>query len=173
MIEAIREYCFLKIAEQLRVGPELTTGLRFDAYCFTDYFCFGMEMCENYLYSGKTTIQKDLMLNLKLLHSYHIVHFDIKPDNIAFSNKWAKFVFIDFGLTDCIQEDIGSLKMMSFRGSLEYCSPSFYNLYTNPNQNLVDPYYNDCHCLDASLSAIELEHKKKIGIRVDAEDPRF
>ena len=33
------------------------------------------------------------------MHSYNIIHYDIKPDNICFSNAYKKPVFIDFGLS--------------------------------------------------------------------------
>lgn len=36
---------------------------------------------------------------LKRLHSFQIVHNDIKPDNICFSPNLNEFVFIDFGLS--------------------------------------------------------------------------
>ena len=39
---------------------------------------------------------KDLLAQM---HSYHIIHYDIKPENLCFSNKYNKVVFIDFGLS--------------------------------------------------------------------------
>ncbi len=40
--------------------------------------------------------------NLKILHSFKIMHLDIKPLNIVYSNIYAKPVFIDFGLSKII-----------------------------------------------------------------------
>jgi len=33
------------------------------------------------------------------MHLLNIVHLDIKPSNIMFSNEFSKIVFIDFGLS--------------------------------------------------------------------------
>lgn len=40
-----------------------------------------------------------LKKNLRLMHIYKIIHFDIKPDNILFSPYFQKAVFIDFGFS--------------------------------------------------------------------------
>jgi serine/threonine protein kinase len=35
------------------------------------------------------------------MHSLNIVHLDIKPQNIVYSNIYKKLVFIDFGMSEC------------------------------------------------------------------------
>ena len=37
-----------------------------------------------------------------MMHSFGFVHLDIKPENIAFSKKLQKHIFIDFGLSKLI-----------------------------------------------------------------------
>jgi tRNA A-37 threonylcarbamoyl transferase component Bud32 len=34
------------------------------------------------------------------MHTVQICHYDIKPENIVYSKKLKKMVFIDFGYTD-------------------------------------------------------------------------
>lgn len=31
------------------------------------------------------------------MHSLHLVHLDLKPENIAYSNFFKRWVFLDFG----------------------------------------------------------------------------
>lgn len=45
--------------------------------------------------------------SLKLLHSLRIIHNDIKFDNILFSERLGKIVFIDFGLSELVKENLG------------------------------------------------------------------
>jgi len=41
------------------------------------------------------------------MHSRKIIHYDIKPSNICYSEARGKFVFIDFGFSEFIEEEIG------------------------------------------------------------------
>lgn len=41
------------------------------------------------------------------MHQINLVHLDIKPDNIAFSRYFKKWVFLDFGFSDFIRENLG------------------------------------------------------------------
>jgi hypothetical protein len=40
-------------------------------------------------------------------HEHHIVHLDIKPANIAYSNFYQKWIFLDFGFSEIIKENLG------------------------------------------------------------------
>jgi len=57
------------------------------------------------------------------MHKYHIIHGDIKPENICFSSSLNKFVFIDFGLSKIIVQNPGYKTFMKFCGTPNYCSP--------------------------------------------------
>jgi serine/threonine protein kinase len=46
---------------------------------------------------------KELLSQLRLLHEFHIVHLDVKPENVVWSENYKKAVFIDFGFSDIIQ----------------------------------------------------------------------
>jgi serine/threonine protein kinase len=49
----------------------------------------------------------DLKKALLTMHQINLVHLDIKPDNIAFSNTFSRWVFIDFGFSEFITEKLG------------------------------------------------------------------
>jgi len=55
------------------------------------------------------------------MHSYNIIHFDIKPENICFSSEYNKIVFIDFGLSEIVKEKCGYKTFVNFRGSPNFC----------------------------------------------------
>ena len=48
-------------------------------------------------------MEKDLKESLLKLHFFGVIHHDIKNYNIAFSNQFSRFVFLDFGLSKVIQ----------------------------------------------------------------------
>lgn len=60
--------------------------------------------------------------SLRLMHSFQIVHRDIKPDNIMWSDCHEKFVFIDFGFCCAIKEKINELTLTDYCGTFEYSS---------------------------------------------------
>jgi len=71
---------------------------------------------------------------------------DIKPDNICFSPSLKQFIFIDYGLTTAIKEEIGFKSMTYFAGSFSFCSPEMLLLFNNPS-GWIDLYFNDMHSL--------------------------
>jgi len=105
-----------------------------------------MEFCDHNHYLS-TGLEDDLKSALRKLHHFKIIHHDIKPENICFSHTFHKYVFIDFGLSKVIEEDIGEATLANFRGSLSYCSQEMFNTYLKNTAFMVDLYYNDAHCL--------------------------
>jgi serine/threonine protein kinase len=57
---------------------------------------------------------KNLIASLKILHTFQICHKDIKMENIGFSNILNKFVFLDFGFSKSIKEDLGYKSFTKF-----------------------------------------------------------
>jgi serine/threonine protein kinase len=93
-----------------------------------------------------------LKMNLRLMHNFKIIHFDIKPDNILFSPHFQKAVFIDFGLSEVIVEPLGFKTLVQFRGSPAYCSEEMSHLLGEYSINdYVDAYHNDLHGLEKTL----------------------
>lgn len=56
------------------------------------------------------------------MHMIKLIHFDIKPANILYSNHYQSPVFIDFGLSEIVNSSEGEKEYMSFRGTYEFCS---------------------------------------------------
>lgn len=86
------------------------------------------------------------------MHSFYIIHADIKPENIVFSPSLNKPVFIDFGFSTIIKETPGKKKKTLFKGSPGFCSPEMLNLLSmsNPSE-YIDLYYNDVYSLKNSF----------------------
>jgi serine/threonine protein kinase len=82
------------------------------------------------------------------MHCFKIIHADIKPENVAFSPKLGKAVFLDFGLSMIIKEKLGLKTNISFRGSPKYCCPEMLDLLSSSRlTNFIDLYYNDFYGL--------------------------
>ena len=81
---------------------------------------------------------------------------DIKPDNIMFSPSHQRMVFIDFGLSRLIAEEIGFKEITGFRGSLHYCSNEMKTCFLEDKEMAVDLYYNDFYCLKKSVEDMKL-----------------
>ena len=89
--------------------------------------------------------------NLYTLHKFNVVHMDIKPENIMFSKHFNKAVFIDFGLSEITNAPIGSEKLVSFKGTPDYCCPEMATAFSSDEKQFVDLYYNDVYCLLKSI----------------------
>lgn len=115
----------------LKIGPEVLFESNYDLVCFSNCIEFIMELCQNPCKSidfmsqrglSVSKIEEDLLESLKLLHSLNIVHKDIKPDNILFSDSLQRFVLTDFGITHAVKEKINEKTLTSFAGTPEFCS---------------------------------------------------
>lgn len=80
------------------------------------------------------------------MHSFNICHFDIKLDNIGWSSTFQKLVFLDFGMTEIIDVSQGYKKLITFRGTYNYCSAEMKKFYHLKVASFVDTYWNDLHC---------------------------
>lgn len=63
------------------------------------------------------------------MHRLHLVHQDIKPENIMYSPSHKRMVFIDFGLSTFINEEIGEKTKSSFVGNPLHCSSEMMKAY--------------------------------------------
>lgn len=78
---------------------------------------------------------------------------DIKEDNICFSTLKKDYVFIDYGLSKIIKEDIGRKSLTHFYGTASHCSEEMGMLISHFKEDYVDLYYNDICCLNSSLQS--------------------
>lgn len=56
------------------------------------------------------------------MHSFGIIHKDIKPSNVAYSPSLKNFVFIDFGVSECVKERPGDQTVAFREGTYTYMS---------------------------------------------------
>lgn len=67
----------------------------FDLVIYDDKAEFSMEVCKQKDSKSLFSLKEDL----RLIHSFQIIHGDIKSDNIMWSSYYEKNVFIDFGIS--------------------------------------------------------------------------
>ena len=60
------------------------------------------------------------------MHALNIVHRDIKPDNIMFSNTFKKHVLIDFGGCCVLDQEIGQKTFSKFLGTAGFCTEEIF-----------------------------------------------
>jgi len=94
--------------------------------------------------------------NLSMMHHFHLVHMDIKPDNIMFSPYYKRVVFIDFGLSRIISEPIGVKTLSNYIGTPHYWSPEMNKCFLSKKPKFIDLYYNDLYCLSVTIKDIVL-----------------
>lgn len=51
------------------------------------------------------------------MHSLNFVHLDLKPENIAYSNFFNRWIFLDFGLSEMNKQNIGYSTLTGYVGS--------------------------------------------------------
>ena len=81
------------------------------------------------------------------MHQFHLMHIDIKNENILYSPSLNKLVFIDFGLSKFVAEQVGKKTLTKYAGNANFWSPQMQLCFTSKKSMHVDLYYNDLHCL--------------------------
>ena len=156
------EYSFFRIAETLEVGPKLHKCYSYDLIAYDDGIEFAMERC--FLspppIEGKS-LQEDILKGLKILHTFKIVHQDIKPNNIAWSEKQQQWVFLDFGFARCLKEELGEKTKTKFIGTYSYTSAEMKKIYHLDIGTMVDLYYNDLHSARVTINTIKASLEDK------------
>lgn len=94
--------------------------------------------------------KKELKKSLRKLHALKIVHRDIKPDNIMYSDFFKKHVFIDFGGCLFIKENLGEKSFSGFLGTTGFCTDEMFNLLGS-SKSYVDLYTNDLFGLNRTF----------------------
>jgi serine/threonine protein kinase len=136
----------------LGIGPAIKTPYCFDLLCYREYIEFYMEECRNVRFHEYEleNIKHRLKMCLGLLHSFKIIHKDIKPANVLFSPIFNNYVLCDFGLSTALAEDVG-FKTHTYReGTLGYMCEELRSLKTN-TRGWVDLYFNDIYGLEVTL----------------------
>jgi len=76
------------------------------------------------------SIIKEMAIALKFLHDHDIIHRDLKPSNILIRNKNPlDLVFIDFGISKKLDEELSKVATTSFKGTIYYIAPEEISNY--------------------------------------------
>ncbi len=118
---------------------------------------FSMEICSEFTITPES--EQKLKEKLKIMHALRIVHRDIKPDNIMWSNTFNGPVFIDFGGAKFIKEPLGQRSPTKFIGTIGYVSEDMFKVL-NEKKPDADLYYNDVYGLKISIKYLYMKNEK-------------
>lgn len=143
------EFAFNRVCSALGIGPRVVNR-SYGLVCFEDAVQFQMERCASYSKCklDEARIARRLKYCLKLMHSFGLIHKDIKPQNIAYSKTTKDLVLIDFGMSKVVLEQLGSKSLTCREGTPNYMSPDMHEL---TGKGMVDLYYNDLWALKTSI----------------------
>lgn len=95
----------------------------YDIAIYRNCLEFEMEFCiQQKEIPEKVNYEQQAKTAVKIAHFFRLIHYDIKPENICFSPKQDRLVFIDFGFSEFSSVELGEMQMMSFKGSFFYAS---------------------------------------------------
>lgn len=99
-------------------------------------------------------LEERMLYCLRVLHSFGIIHKDVKPSNMVYSPALQNFVFIDFGISMWVKERPGEQTKTFREGTFQYMSPQMKRL--DPGcAGWVDLYWNDLYALRMSLQKLD------------------
>jgi serine/threonine protein kinase len=93
--------------------------------------------------------------NLLVMHSLKICHMDASPKNIMYSPTFDKWVFIDFGLSKMVKENIDEKSFTAFCGTYVFCSSDMALLFPKNSVGWVNLYLNDVWGLKESFEKMK------------------
>jgi serine/threonine protein kinase len=91
-----------------KIGPKFETNLPFAVICYDNAAEFHLEKCEPFIthFENERDIQRfDEQFRSRVfwLHQLHIIHKDIKYENLLWSQYQNAYVLTDFGISQCIK----------------------------------------------------------------------
>lgn len=116
----LQEYCILKIAGLLGIAPRVRHGKGFDLVLYNNGIEFAMELCKPYYYFSGTDFTQSFTEMLCKLHWLHIIHKDIKPENLFCSFDESRLLFGDFGISNIVYEQPEQLSKTFYGGTKYY-----------------------------------------------------
>lgn len=94
-------------------------------------------------------VEEQLKNCLKVIHSFGIVHKDIKPENILIDSKEA-VLLSDFGISTYVVEQPGQKSLTYKEGTRNFMSPEMCFLERS-GMGKVDLFYNDMWALQSTI----------------------
>jgi serine/threonine protein kinase len=136
----------------LQIGCYVKKVNGFDFIVHDSFIEFHMERCNTF---DPALIEEEMKRNLLLMHSLKICHMDVSPKNIMYSPTFEKWVFIDFGLSRIVKENINEKSFTGFCGTYEFCSSDMASLFRKDSVGWVNLYLNDVWGLKESLKKMK------------------
>ena len=119
---------------------------------------------------------KQILLGVKYIHKYNIVHRDIKIENILFDDKDGKIKFIDFSISTIVTSENKLINEPG--GSMHYQSPEFFS--TENSDGYYDPFIADIWAIGICLYIFIFEEfpfdsdsELELGIKISEKDYKF
>lgn len=108
------------------VGPYVEHGRSFDLFITDGHIEFLMERCEpiNFrkISMSAERFKHRISACLRKMHRLHLLHKDIKPDNIMYSPYWRDYVLVDFGISKAVAEELGRQTLTYREGTKRFMS---------------------------------------------------
>lgn len=118
---------------------------------------------------------KQIFLGLKYIHSFNIVHRDIKMENILFNSIDKKIKYIDFSISTILEKDKKLINEPG--GSMHYQSPEFFD---TENGGYYDPIKADIWAVGICLYIFIFEEfpfdsdsELELGIKISEKSLKF
>jgi serine/threonine protein kinase len=90
------------------IGPKVISDFGVDVICWEGHMEYFMEECLPNTYRNEKEFDRDRLIErleycMRVMHLLHIVHKDIKRENILYSRSICDYVLSDFGLAQVIR----------------------------------------------------------------------
>lgn len=143
--EWIEEVAIGKICSLLEIGPEVETRIPFDIIVFKDGGASYIKKCQPITHSVNTDqLERNIGRCLEIMHAFHLVHRDIKPDNFLWDEDHQQFLLCDFGVSAYVREKPGEKTLTSYCGTKLFMGQEMKSLGGQKDQaGFVNLYQND------------------------------
>lgn len=108
--------------------------------------------------------KREIKENLLWMHNYHIVHRDVKPSNCMYNPALGRYVLIDFGISQIVEEGFQQLTTTMSCGTLEYMTNELKALHKSKTSvGTVNVYEADMYAYDKTVEIIKQVKRRLKG----------